>query len=107
MAPKNPEKFPDLRPARQPLLIVLSGLSGSGKDVVLERLRQSGYPIEFIVTLTTRARRSNEKDGVHYRFVTPARFQELIERKELLEWANVYENRYARRWRRVKMSSSR
>ncbi|OGO31495.1 MAG: guanylate kinase [Chloroflexi bacterium RBG_16_56_11] len=94
MAPKNPEKFPDLRPARQPLLIVLSGLSGSGKDVVLERLRQSGYPIEFIVTLTTRARRSNEKDGVHYRFVTPARFQELIERKELLEWANVYENWY-------------
>lgn len=84
------EGSPPLRPPSQPLLIVLSGLSGVGKDAVLDRLRESGYPLQFIVTATTRARRHNETDGVHYHFVSDDKFQELIRRGELLEWANVY-----------------
>jgi guanylate kinase len=78
----------------KPLLIVLSGLSGAGKDSVLSRLKESAFPLEMIVTVTTRARRHNEKDGVHYTFVTPERFQAMVKSRELLEWATVYGNYY-------------
>ncbi len=81
-------------PQVKPLLIVLSGLSGAGKDSVLNGLKKSGYPLEFIVTVTTRARRPKEKDGVHYHFVSEAEFQRLIDTGQLLEWAEVYGNRY-------------
>jgi guanylate kinase len=77
-----------------PLLLVLSGLSGVGKDAVLAGLRQSGLPLEFIVTVTTRLPRPSECDGVHYHFVPDARFQDLVDGGELLEWASVYGNRY-------------
>jgi guanylate kinase len=83
-----------LNPLAKSLLIVLSGLSGAGKDAVLARLRQSSYPLVFIVTVTTRARRPNERDGVHYHFVSRNKFEELIDGNELLEWANVYGNWY-------------
>ncbi len=83
-----------LNPPAQPLLIVLSGLSGVGKDAVLTRLRQSSFPIEFIVTVTTRSPRANEIDGIHYRFVSDTEVQQMIDRNELLEWANVYGNYY-------------
>ena len=81
------------RPAKS-LLIVLSGHSGSGKDAVLTRLRESRHPLEFITTVTTRARRTDEKDGIHYHFVSRDKFQELVDHGELLEWANVYGNYY-------------
>jgi guanylate kinase len=83
-----------LSPPAKSLLIVLSGLSGAGKDAVLTGLRQSCYSLEFIITVTTRARRTNERDGVHYRFVSVEKFQELIDRNEMLEWASVYGNYY-------------
>ena len=83
-----------LKPPAKSLLIVLSGLSGVGKDAVLNRLRQSSCPLEFVVTVTTRAKRPNEKDGIHYRFVSKNEFQKLIDGNELLEWANVYGNYY-------------
>lgn len=78
----------------KPLLFVLSGLSGAGKDSVLKGLKKSGYPLEFIVTVTTRKRRAGEKDGVPYHFISSAAFQEMIDTGQLLEWANVYGNRY-------------
>jgi guanylate kinase len=78
----------------QPLLIVLSGLSGAGKDSVLEGLKKSALALEFIVTVTTRPRRPNEKDGVHYTFVAPEKFLQMIDGNKLLEWATVYGNRY-------------
>jgi guanylate kinase len=84
------EGYTPLTPPAKPLLIVLSGLSGVGKDSVLNRLRQSGYPLEFIITVTTRTPRANEIDGIHYRFVTSTEFQKMIDGNELLEWANVY-----------------
>jgi len=88
------EGFTPLAPPPQPLLVVLSGLSGAGKDAVLAGLRLSDLPLHVSVSATTRPRRAGEKDGFNYRFVTPARFQELIDRGELLEWANVYGNYY-------------
>jgi len=77
-----------------PLLVVLSGPSGTGKDAILSRLKESGYPAQFITTVTTRPRRAREKDGVDYRFISPERFQEMLEAKQFLEYAEVYGNRY-------------
>ncbi|MFC1908596.1 guanylate kinase [Chloroflexota bacterium] len=77
-----------------PLLIVLSGLSGVGKDAVLSRMKESGYPLEHIITVTTRPRRANEKNSVDYHFASREEFQQMIEHNELLEWANVYGNYY-------------
>ncbi len=79
---------------RRPLLIVLSGPSGVGKDAVLNRLKELDYPLRFITTLTTRTQRTNERNNVDYHFVSAERFQEMIEGGELLEWAKVYENWY-------------
>lgn len=78
----------------EPLVIVLSGPSGVGKDAVLARLKESDYPLEFIVTITTRPRRVNEQNCVDYRFIPETEFRKMIENKDLLEWANVYGNWY-------------
>jgi guanylate kinase len=83
-----------ISPPSRPLLIVLSGPSGAGKDAVLARMRELNYPLEYITTVTTRPRRANEKDGKDYCFVSREKFQEMIKRNELLEWANVYGNWY-------------
>lgn len=78
----------------KPLLIVLSGLSGAGKDAVLTRMKESGILFTHITTITTRPRRINEKKDVDYHFVSKEKFQEMIDHKELLEWATVYGNWY-------------
>ncbi len=77
-----------------PLLIVLSGPSGVGKDAVLSRMRESNYPLAHITTVTTRPKRANERDNIDYHFISTEKFQETIEHNELLEWANVYGNWY-------------
>lgn len=79
---------------QSPLLIVLSGPSGVGKDAVLTRLRESGCPLRYITTLTTRTQRPNEKDGVDYHFVSEAKFREMLDGNAMLESANVYGNWY-------------
>jgi guanylate kinase len=77
-----------------PLLIVLSGPSGVGKDAVLNGIKRWRYPLYYAVTATTRPRRERERDGVDYYFVSRADFEKMVERNELLEWANVYGNLY-------------
>jgi len=76
------------------LLVVLSGPSGVGKDAVLARMKELGYPLKYITTLTTRPRRPDERNNVDYHFVSMKRFQKMIANNELLEWANVYGNWY-------------
>jgi len=76
--------------APEPLVVVLSGPSGVGKDEVLVELKRRGVPYHFVVTATTRPRRSGETDGVDYLFVSVAEFAEMIEEGELLEHALVY-----------------
>jgi guanylate kinase len=78
----------------KPLLIVLSGPSGAGKDAILSRMKRSGYPAQFITTVTTRPRRAREKNNVDYHFVSMESFQKMLKNKELLEYANVYGNWY-------------
>jgi len=79
---------------KKPLLVVISGPSGVGKDALLSRLRELKYPLEYITTVTTRSRRAGERDHIDYHFVTPEKFQEMIKQGELLEWAKVYGNWY-------------
>ncbi len=76
--------------APRPLLVVLSGPSGVGKDATLTRMKELGYPFHFVVTATTRPRRPGEVDGVDYHFVSMAEFADMIDRDELLEYAIVY-----------------
>ena len=79
---------------KSPLLVVLSGPSGVGKDAVLLRLHELGRPYHLVVTATTRPPRPNERDGVDYYFVDQPAFDKLIESGELLEWARVYNHCY-------------
>ncbi|MDI6814266.1 MAG: guanylate kinase [Desulfitobacteriaceae bacterium] len=74
----------------QPLLIVISGPSGAGKDSVIRALKKRGLPIHFVVTATSRPKRPNEVEGVDYLFVSRARFEEMIANNELIEHAVVY-----------------
>ena len=81
-------------PKRSPLLVVLSGPSGAGKDAVLTRIKKSGFPVDHVTTFTTRPKRATEKDNMDYRFISEEEFREMIDHNELLEWANVYGNWY-------------
>ena len=74
----------------EPLLVILSGPSGVGKDSALMRMRELGFPFHFVVTATDRPQRPGEIDGVDYHFVTTAQFEQMIDQQELLEWARVY-----------------
>ncbi len=67
-------------------LIILSGASGVGKGTVLNRMMQMRRDLSLSVSATTRKPRPGEKDGVHYYFVTPEKFQEMIRKDELLEY---------------------
>jgi guanylate kinase len=75
---------------REPLLIVISGPSGVGKDSVVDRMQARGLPFHFVVTATTRPRREDEVHGEDYFFVSHDRFAEMIDNDELLEYAVVY-----------------
>lgn len=76
--------------APRPLLVILSGPSGVGKDAVMARMHDKGVPFYQVVTAATRERRPSEEDGVDYHFVSIEQFAAMIENKELLEHAVVY-----------------
>lgn len=73
-----------------PLLIVISGPSGAGKDTVMQRMIERGLPFHFVVTATTRPKRANETQGRDYLFVSKEEFARMIEQNELIEYAIVY-----------------
>lgn len=77
-----------------PLLIVLSGPSGVGKDTVRMRLLQSGYPFHFVVTYTTRERRPKEVDGVDYHFISEEEYDRILKGGGFLEHANILGHHY-------------
>ncbi len=76
--------------APRPVLVVLSGPSGVGKDSIIQGLKETNYPFYFVVTATTRRKRPSEIDGVDYHFVSVGDFAEMIENNDLLEYAVVY-----------------
>jgi guanylate kinase len=77
-----------------PLLIVISGPSGVGKDSVLHTMKGRGLQFHFVVTVTTRHPRPGEVEGVDYFFVSPQRYAEMLEKDEFLEHASVYDDCY-------------
>jgi guanylate kinase len=79
---------------RGPSLIVVSGPSGTGKSTVLQRVLACVPGLRFSVSHTTRAPRPGEREAVDYYFVSPERFQRMIDGREFLEWATVHGNRY-------------
>ena len=85
-----------------PLLVVLSGPSGVGKDAVLNELQKLERPWHFAVTATTRPMRPGERDGVDYIFLDPDTFARMRERDEFIECAEVYG-----RWYGVPRSQAR
>lgn len=74
-----------------PLLIVVSGPAGVGKDSLLRRMKEQGYPLHFVVTATDRPPRPGEVHGVDYFFLPTEEFLRLEREGELLEHAVVYE----------------
>jgi guanylate kinase len=74
----------------EPLLVVISGPSGVGKDTVIQRMKERELPFHFVVTATTRPARSDEVHGVDYFFLSSDEFARMIETDELLEYAIVY-----------------
>ncbi|MGD0123194.1 MAG: guanylate kinase [Candidatus Limnocylindrales bacterium] len=80
----------------QPMLVIISGPSGVGKDTVIAALQKRGHRPEYhyVVTCTTRSRRPNEIDGVSYNFMSPADFAALRDSGELLEANEVHGNWY-------------
>lgn len=76
------------------LLLVLSAPSGTGKTTLARRFVDAHPEAEFSISVTTRDPRGAERDGVDYRFVDALTFQRMIERDELVEWAEVHGNFY-------------
>jgi guanylate kinase len=84
----------------KPLVFIVSGPSGSGKSTLVQKLLQLPGTM-LSVSATTRDPRKTESDGKWYNFVSPAEFQEMVERGEFLEYAQVFgKNWYGtpRRW---------
>lgn len=78
----------------RPLVVVISGPSGVGKDTLIERMSELGHDHHFTVTATTRPPRPGEQDGVNHHFLDRDVFINMIAKDELLEWAEVYGNYY-------------
>lgn len=85
-----------------PVLVVLSGPSGVGKDALLSRMKQVWPSCHYAVTATTRPQRAGEKNGIDYYFLSESEFQQLKEEKGLLEWAQVYGQWYGIPRREIK-----
>lgn len=75
-----------------PLLIVISGPSGVGKDAVLNEMKARMLPFHFVVTTTSREPRPGEVEGVDYNFVSVEEFEIMIQKDELIEYALVYQD---------------
>ena len=79
---------------RRGFILILSSPSGAGKTTLTRMLLQAELDLTLSVSVTTRARRSSEVDGIHYKFITKKQFLALRDSDELLEWAEVHGNYY-------------
>jgi guanylate kinase len=80
--------------ARRGLLFVMSSPSGAGKTTLSRKLLEADANISLSVSVTTRKPRPGEIDGKDYHFISQARFDEMVSKSQLLEWAKVFGNCY-------------
>jgi guanylate kinase len=80
--------------ARRGLMLVLSSPSGAGKTTLSRKLLDADDDVSLSVSVTTRPPRRGEVDGCDYSFIDETRFQGMVERGELLEWAKVFGYHY-------------
>src|ERR1700741_5410288 len=88
------QRQPDIAVARRGLMLVLSSPSGAGKTTLSRRLLEFDSNVELSISVTTRKKRPSEMEGRDYRFINRRQFDELVEKGELLEWAEVFDNYY-------------
>ena len=81
--PKKPKKT-------RGLLVVVSGPSGVGKSTVVKKLLKRDKDIKVSISATTRPPRPGETNGVHYYFITQAKFDKMVKKKAFIEWAKVH-----------------
>ncbi len=88
----------------KPLLIVISGPSAVGKDVLIDLLKTYDSNYHFVVTTTTRKIRKDEKEGINHFFLSVKKFNKRIKEGKFLEWAKVYGNYYGVEKKQVEMA---
>ena len=81
-------------PSRRGVCLVISAPSGAGKSTIANALRATEPDLANSVSVTTRAARPGETEGVHYLFRSQAQFDAMAEAGELLEWAQVFGRGY-------------
>ncbi|GLK79962.1 guanylate kinase [Methylopila turkensis] len=79
---------------RRGVVLVLSSPSGAGKSTLTRALMDKAEGLNVSISVTTRARRGSEIDGVHYHFISQRQFESMRDAGELLEWATVHGNSY-------------
>src|SRR5215831_9809954 len=79
---------------RRGLMLVLSSPSGAGKTTLSRKLLDEDRGVALSISVTTRKMRPGEKDGKDYHFIDRKRFDALVDKNELLEWAEVFDNYY-------------
>lgn len=87
--------------------VIFAAPSGAGKTTIAQRLMERRGDLVFSVSMTTRAPRSYERDGVHYHFVSEAEFRRQAEAGELLEWAEVHGHLYGTPRRNLEQAVAR
>ena len=92
-----------LHPARRGLMLILSSPSGAGKTTLTRNLKSENN-LDLSISVTTRAKRPSEIEGVHYRFIDRAAFDTMRQHNDLLEWAEVHGNGYGTPRREVEAS---
>ncbi|HEX5006797.1 MAG TPA: guanylate kinase [Hyphomonadaceae bacterium] len=90
MSNDRPQK---VRP-RRGVMFVISSPSGAGKTTLCRRLISEVPGVQLSISATTRQARPGERDGADYHFVSEDKFQDMIDRDEFLEWAQVFKNYY-------------
>ena len=83
-----------MKEIRKGMLLVISGPSGAGKGTLVARLLDQDPSFTFSVSVTTRAKRENEIEDVHYHFISDAEYDKLLAEDAFLEHASVHGHRY-------------